>query len=291
MALRVEAGMTGWFRAWMADLALTWLSRSTSCRSPARATACRPSWARTPWPGRASPLAQVTVVVHPFHIVRPGQHGATRCRRRVQQEIMAHRGWKGDPRYDTRKLLLLGAERLDETGRRRIHDAGDANEAGRFRRVTTIVAGQLGGGGQGGVRRRPVHLALAGPFAGGEGAEHHSLQGGGVVGQAHGALRAPGGQPVGGHHRARCGDRPPQAPAHLEAAPAAAQRRPGAYGRATPGAGVGHGGGRPSTLARASSGDAALAVRHQRGVKVVDGFFNHALAVAVAGPAQVRSAY
>jgi hypothetical protein len=56
----------------------------------------------------------------------------TRTRQRVQQATLAHRGWKGDPLYDIRKLLLVGAERLDEAGWTRLHaalDAGDPNDA------------------------------------------------------------------------------------------------------------------------------------------------------------------
>ena len=41
----------------------------------------------------------------------------------MQQETLEHRGWKGDPLYDIRKLLLLGAERVDERGWERIHAA------------------------------------------------------------------------------------------------------------------------------------------------------------------------
>jgi hypothetical protein len=41
---------------------------------------------------------------------------------------MAHRGWKGDPLYDVRKLMLLGAERVDEAGWQRIHAALDAGD-------------------------------------------------------------------------------------------------------------------------------------------------------------------
>ena len=58
----------------------------------------------------------------------------TRCRQRIQQETMAYREWKVDPLYDVRKLMLLGAERVDEAGWRRIHralDAGDPNDAVR----------------------------------------------------------------------------------------------------------------------------------------------------------------
>lgn len=76
-------------------------------------------------------LGEVTMVVDPFHIVRLGNQTVTRCRQRVQQETFEHRGWKGDPLYDIRKLLLCGAERVDERGWERIHaalDAGDPND-------------------------------------------------------------------------------------------------------------------------------------------------------------------
>ena len=83
-----------------------------------------------PLTGRPSPLAGVAIVVDPFHIVRLANDALTRCRHRVQQETLEHRGWKGDPLYDVRKLLLLGAERVDDAGWVRIHaalDAGDPN--------------------------------------------------------------------------------------------------------------------------------------------------------------------
>ncbi len=41
-------------------------------------------------------------------------------RRRVQNETLGHRGRKRDPLYRIRKLLLTGAERLDERGRDRM---------------------------------------------------------------------------------------------------------------------------------------------------------------------------
>jgi transposase len=76
-----------------------------------------------PRTGQASPLGHATVVVDPFHIVRLANQAVTRARQRVQQETLEHRGWKGDPLYDIRKLLLLGAERVDETGWARLHAA------------------------------------------------------------------------------------------------------------------------------------------------------------------------
>ncbi len=53
-------------------------------------------------------LGDVTVVVDPFHIVRLANAAVTKCRQRVQQATLEHRGWKGDPLYGIRKLLLIG---------------------------------------------------------------------------------------------------------------------------------------------------------------------------------------
>lgn len=73
--------------------------------------------------GDSSPLAGVTVVVDPFHVVRLANMAVTRCRQRTQQDTLEHRGWKGDPLYDIRKLLLLAAERVDEPGWARLEAA------------------------------------------------------------------------------------------------------------------------------------------------------------------------
>jgi hypothetical protein len=81
-----------------------------------------------PATGASSPLADVTIVVDPFHVVRLANQAVTRCRQRVQQEAMGHRGWKGDPLYDVRKLLLMGAERVDDAGWARINAALDAGD-------------------------------------------------------------------------------------------------------------------------------------------------------------------
>jgi transposase len=71
----------------------------------------------------ASALRDATIVVDPFHIVRLANAAVTRCRQRVQRETLEHRGWKGDPLYGVRKLLLMGAERLDERAWERIWSA------------------------------------------------------------------------------------------------------------------------------------------------------------------------
>lgn len=65
-------------------------------------------------------LRDVALVVDPFHIVRLANMAVTRCRQRIQHDTLGHRGWARDPLYATRKLFLLGAERVDEQGWQRI---------------------------------------------------------------------------------------------------------------------------------------------------------------------------
>lgn len=115
-------------RAWIAEMPASWLEAievvSVDPHEGYRSAVTNPH----PATGLASPLVGVTVVVDPFHIVRLGNAAVTRCRQRVQQETLEHRGWKGDPLYDIRRLLLVGAERLDERGWQRIHTALDAGD-------------------------------------------------------------------------------------------------------------------------------------------------------------------
>jgi transposase len=50
------------------------------------------------------------------------------CRRRVQQELLGHRGRKGDPLFRARRLLAKAHERLDERGNEKLTgllEAGD----------------------------------------------------------------------------------------------------------------------------------------------------------------------
>ena len=52
------------------------------------------------------------------------------CRRRVQQELLGHRGRKGDPLFRARRLLAKATERLDDRGREKLTgllEAGDPN--------------------------------------------------------------------------------------------------------------------------------------------------------------------
>src|SRR5918994_6599212 len=115
-------------RAWMATMPLSWLAMihvvSVDPHEGYRGAVVNPD----PLTGRPSPLAGVQIVVDPFLVVRLANMAVTRCRQRIQQETLEHRGWKGDPLYDIRKLLLVGAERVDEAGWARIHAALDAGD-------------------------------------------------------------------------------------------------------------------------------------------------------------------
>ena len=70
--------------------------------------------------GLSPHLDHATRVADPFHVVRIGNRCLDKVRRRVQNETLGHRGRKTDPLYRIRKLLLSGAERLDERGHNRM---------------------------------------------------------------------------------------------------------------------------------------------------------------------------
>ncbi len=59
-------------------------------------------------------------VADPFHVVRVANRCVDKVRRRVQNETLGHRGRKPDPLYRIRKLMLAGAERLDDRGHNRL---------------------------------------------------------------------------------------------------------------------------------------------------------------------------
>ncbi|MGH3629673.1 MAG: ISL3 family transposase [Sciscionella sp.] len=65
-------------------------------------------------------LAHAVRVADPFHVVRIANRCVDQVRRRVQNETLHHRGRKDDPLYRIRKLLLSGAERLNEHGNDRM---------------------------------------------------------------------------------------------------------------------------------------------------------------------------
>ncbi len=87
-------------RAWMAAMPAAWLAQievvSVDPHEGYRAALTNPH----PATGELSPLAATVMVVDPFHIVRLANAAVTRCRTRIQQATLEHRGWKGDPLYD-----------------------------------------------------------------------------------------------------------------------------------------------------------------------------------------------
>ncbi len=70
--------------------------------------------------GLSPHLDHATRVADPFHVVRVANRMMDKVRRRVQNEQLGHRGRKADPLFRIRKVLLTGAERLDEPGQNRM---------------------------------------------------------------------------------------------------------------------------------------------------------------------------
>jgi transposase len=56
----------------------------------------------------------------PFHVVRAADQRLDVTRRRVQQQVLGHRGRKSDPLYRTRRLLVMADERLGDQARERL---------------------------------------------------------------------------------------------------------------------------------------------------------------------------
>ncbi len=86
--------------------------------------------------GLLAHLGHATVVLDHFHAVRLANAAIDDVRRRVQNEALGHRGRKGDPLYDVRRLLLVAHERLDERGWQRLRPAWPATAGARSRPPT-----------------------------------------------------------------------------------------------------------------------------------------------------------
>jgi len=81
--------------------------------------------------GMAGILDHAVKVVDGFHVVQAANRAVTAVRCRVQNELFGHRGRKGDPLYQTRKLLLTGDNKLTGKGRVRLVEGlrlGDPND-------------------------------------------------------------------------------------------------------------------------------------------------------------------
>ncbi|WP_345207477.1 ISL3 family transposase [Fodinibacter luteus] len=68
----------------------------------------------------AEELPDAVAVMDPFHVVRLAGDALDRCRRRVQQELLGHRGHSGDPLYRARRTLHTGDDLLTDRQRERL---------------------------------------------------------------------------------------------------------------------------------------------------------------------------
>lgn len=68
----------------------------------------------------AEELPDAVPVMDPFHVVRLIGDALDRCRQRVQQHTLGHRGMAGDPLYRARRTLHTGDDLLTDTQRARL---------------------------------------------------------------------------------------------------------------------------------------------------------------------------
>lgn len=76
----------------------------------------------------AEEIPEAVAVMDPFHVVRLAGDAVEKCRRRIQQATLGHRGRKDDPLYKSRRTLLTGADLLTDKQYSRIQDVFDADE-------------------------------------------------------------------------------------------------------------------------------------------------------------------
>jgi transposase len=76
----------------------------------------------------AEELPAATAVMDPFHVIRLAGDALDRCRRRVQQELHGHRGFKNDPLYRARRTLHTGEDLLTDRQRQRLTSLFAADE-------------------------------------------------------------------------------------------------------------------------------------------------------------------
>jgi transposase len=67
-------------------------------------------------------------VMDPFHVVRLAGDGLDRCRQRIQQDTLGHRGRSGDPLYQARRTLQTGADLLTDKQKARLEALFKAEE-------------------------------------------------------------------------------------------------------------------------------------------------------------------
>lgn len=76
----------------------------------------------------AGALPDAVRVLDAFHVVKLANDAVDDVRRRVQQDTLGHRGRKGDPLYEARRLLRRGAENLTPRARERLDAALQAGD-------------------------------------------------------------------------------------------------------------------------------------------------------------------
>ena len=73
-------------------------------------------------------LPDAVEVMDPFHVVQLAGDALDRCRQRLQQETVGHRGRTGDPLYGARRTLHTGEALLTDRQRARLEALFDADE-------------------------------------------------------------------------------------------------------------------------------------------------------------------
>jgi transposase len=73
-------------------------------------------------------LPGAVAVMDPFHVVRLAGEALDRCRQRVQQQTLGHRGHKNDPLYSARRTLRTGTGLLTSKQRDRLTDLFASDE-------------------------------------------------------------------------------------------------------------------------------------------------------------------
>jgi hypothetical protein len=68
-------------------------------------------------------LPSPTQVADPFHVIKLANERIDDARRRIQNEILGHRGRRDDPFYRARRLLTMAEERLGEKGAEKMRTA------------------------------------------------------------------------------------------------------------------------------------------------------------------------
>jgi transposase len=75
-------------------------------------------------------LPKAAQVVDPFHVISLANRSLDAIRRRVQIEQLGHRGWRDDPLYRARRLLLMGEEKLSDEATERLSSLLELGDPG-----------------------------------------------------------------------------------------------------------------------------------------------------------------